>query len=137
MQNDTPAPESAYTITDGKITFHELGIYNVTMTNEAIISSEDYPAKVSVELTVTDVGVNEHGLLNITVYPNPTTGKLTIETSDMRYEIFDIYGRKLISDIRYPISEIGKSEIEINISHLPAGIYFVKVGNETVKVVKK
>ena len=97
-----------------------------------------------------DVGIVEtHNCASLRVYPNPTTGVLNIqETMNNEQltmnnvEVFDIYGRKVISDMRlsdmrYPTSEIGKSEITINISHLPAGIYFLKVGNETVKVVKQ
>ena len=93
--------------------------------------------------------VETHNCASLRVYPNPTTGVLNIqETMNNEQltmnnvEVFDIYGRKVISDMRlsdmrYPTSEIGKSEITINISHLPAGIYFLKVGNETVKVVKQ
>ena len=99
------------------------------------------------------LGIKEHNNIvtgKLLVYPNPTTGQLRITNyelgigtlSAVEVEIFDIYGRKLISDIRlsdirYPTSDIGKSEIEINIAHLPAGIYFLKVGNETVKIVKQ
>ena len=64
---------------------------------------------------------------NIVLYPNPTTGELHIQISDMRYVTSDI----VIYDIFGRIQTIGKSEIgksEINISHLPAGIYFVKIG---------
>ena len=71
------------------------------------------------------------------VYPNPTTGQLTITISDVRYAIsdlrlFDMMGRQI------PIgkSEIGKSEIQINLFHLPAGIYFLRVDGKTVKVIK-
>ena len=70
---------------------------------------------------------------SITVVPNPTTGELRVSS----VEVFDVYGRKTISDIRHPISEIGKSEIVINISYLTSGIYFVKVFTETGIVVKK
>ena len=89
------------------------------------------------------VGIVEtHDCASLQVYPNPTTGELTIdisdmryETSNMRYEIFDIYGKKLISDFRF--SDIGKSEIKINIAHLPSGIYFLKISTEVGDVVKK
>ena len=95
------------------------------------------------------VGVVEtHNCASLRVYPNPTTGVLnliqeTINNEQLTMnsvEVFDIYGRKVISDMRQSEigkSEIGTSEIKINISHLPAGIYFVNVGNETVKVVKQ
>ena len=69
-------------------------------------------------------------------YPNPTTGELTIENGELTIEnvkIFDIFGRNVSSHHLIPSS----SHHLINISHLPAGIYFLKIGNETVKVVKQ
>ena len=115
-----------------------------TIVNGFAVGS-DYTKDFNIK--VTGVGINEFTQKSgITVFPNPTTGILNliqegIEKSDVRYEIFDIeifdiYGRKLISDIRYPISEIGKSEIEISISHLPAGIYFLKIDGQMMKVIK-
>ena len=73
---------------------------------------------------------------NITLVPNPTTGKLTItnyELSITGVEIFDVYGRKL-SHIPYLTSHISNL---IDISHLQAGIYFVKIKTELKEVVKK
>jgi len=72
-------------------------------------------------------------LSKIKVFPNPTTGVLNliqerIEMSDMRCEIYDIYGRKM--------SQISNLKSQINISHLPAGIYFLRVDGQTVKVIK-
>ena len=54
-QNNNPASESDYIITeDGKIIFTGIGKYTVTMTNEAIVSHATNPAKVMVEITVTE-----------------------------------------------------------------------------------
>jgi uncharacterized repeat protein (TIGR02543 family) len=79
---------------------------------------------------------------SLRVYPNPTSGQLIIEMSDMRYEtcditIYDIYGRQ------YQVSNL-KSQIsnhQIDISHLASGIYYIRIqtenGTVTRKVVKK
>ena len=97
---------------------------------------------------------------SLRIIPNPAHDyiELRMENEQLtinNVEIYDIYGRKQMSDIRlsdmrYPTSdigkseigkseigksEIGKSEIKINIAHLPAGLYFVKAANETVKLV--
>ena len=49
------APKSDYTITDGKITFHRLGKYTVTMRNKAIVSDKAYPANVEVEIEIVEM----------------------------------------------------------------------------------
>ena len=51
-KNGKPASLSDYTITDGVITFHHIGSYKVTLTNEGIDSQTKYPAQVVAEFTV-------------------------------------------------------------------------------------
>ena len=138
-KDGNPAPENSYTVTDGKITFNKLGIYTVTMGNDAIVSNMFYPASVTVDLMVVDdAGVEENGETNIRVYPNPTIGELRIEISDMRYEIsdveiFDVFGKKLLSNHLITSS----SNHLINISELPAGFYFVRIQTEKYNIIKK
>jgi hypothetical protein len=75
----------------------------------------------------------------IRVFPNPTTGKFRIEMSDeiCDIEVFDVFGRKVQTEGRKEKSE---SEMVMNISHLPLGIYIVKIiTNErivTQKIIK-
>jgi hypothetical protein len=85
------------------------------------------------------VGITDNNLDGkITVYPNPTTGELTIEMCDMRYEtcnieIYDIYGRVCqASNLKSQVSNP-----QIDISNLQAGIYFIKIQTETGEVIKK
>jgi len=47
-------------------------------------------------------------------------------------EIYDIYGRKHIS--RFTFHD---SHIEIDISHLATGIYFLRIDGKTLKLVKE
>jgi hypothetical protein len=71
----------------------------------------------------------------IKLYPNPTTGELTINNEQLtmnNIEIFDVYGRKVSSHHHIPTS----SHHLINISHLPSGIYIVKMDGVCQKVVK-
>ena len=51
-QGGTPVPTSDYTVTNGTIIFHVAGIYDVIMTNSAIISHPTYPAKTMLQLTI-------------------------------------------------------------------------------------
>jgi len=126
-KNGSPAPENDYTITDGTITFNTLGIYTVTMRNDAIVSNTFYPAQVTIDIMVVDnTGIEENELSDIRVFPNPTTGELRIENGELRInsvEIFDVFGRKLNNS---PFS-ILHSQLKMDISHLPAGIYMVKI----------
>jgi len=80
---------------------------------------------------------------NITVYPNPTSGELRIESVDIRVEsvdIFDIYGRKVAT--KFPSKNLEgwqpKADgVVFDISNLSAGIYFIKITTENGIVTKK
>jgi len=80
--------------------------------------------------------VETHCNASLRFYPNPTTGQLTIDNEQLTINnvgIFDVYGRKLSS--HHLISK--SSNHLINISHLAAGIYFVKIITEQGTVTKK
>jgi agmatine/peptidylarginine deiminase len=83
------------------------------------------------------VGINEMSVSDVTIYPNPTTGELTIESGKSEIEnveIFDIVGKKQLS--YHFISS--SSHHNINISHLNNGVYFAKITNNLGQsVVKK
>ena len=79
--------------------------------------------------------LRSYGLENITLVPNPTTGELTITNYELRItdiEIFDVYGRNLTPHTSHRLSHT-----TIDISHFPAGIYFVKITTETGIITKK
>lgn len=75
----------------------------------------------------TNVPLNNNKILQ--VYPNPTTNEIRI--SDLPFgesvEVYDLQGTRILSSMKSIV----------NISHLPAGIYIVRVGNKVTKVVKK
>ena len=69
----------------------------------------------------------------ITVYPNPTTGELNIQSSTFKVqgvEILDVNGRKC------HVSRVTCHE-NIDISALPNGVYFVRIATEQGVVTKK
>jgi hypothetical protein len=73
------------------------------------------------------------------VYPNPIqNGELIIDDpqleTDGKAEIYNVNGT--LVETRRAASLQGGT-ITINIGHLPAGIYIVKVGNKVAKVVKQ
>jgi Leucine-rich repeat (LRR) protein len=135
-------PADYYTIDGGKIIFHKTGNYYLELTNNAISSHSNYPTNVIVFLKViSGVGVKENSLSNILIYPNPTKGELHVTnvTCDGRdIEIFDMLGRLQKVEGRKRKAESGgeKGETVLDISRLPAGIYFLKIDNQTVKIIK-
>jgi len=75
--------------------------------------------------------------LQITVYPNPTNGELKIENGKWKVEnveIMDVIGR--IVETRL-IASLQDYTTIINISHLPSGIYFLRIQMENGVVVRK
>jgi len=89
-------------------------------------------------VTITGMGINETENNDVVrVYPNPTTGEIRFEISDMRYEIleieiFDVFGRNIVSNLKSQISNQ-----KIDISHLPTGVYFVKITTDNGVITKK
>jgi len=72
---------------------------------------------------------------DVRIYPNPTGGALRVTSYALQVtnvEIFDVFGRnvsRLTSYISHPIS--------IDISSLPAGIYFIRIQTENGIVTRK
>ena len=69
--------------------------------------------------------------LRIEVYPNPTTGPLTLRgVSATEAEIYDTLGRRVRS-----VTLGTGSEVPLDLSGLPAGVYVVRAGSMTTRVV--
>ncbi len=71
------------------------------------------------------LAINDEFLeINITVYPNPTTGLVNIKSSglvnDLKYEVYNVLGQTLLA------KKLQNSQ-SINLSNLPSDIYFVKI----------
>jgi hypothetical protein len=74
--------------------------------------------------------------LPVSIIPNPTTGELHVTCHSSlvtSIEVFDVYGKKLSSNHLITSS----SNQTIDISHLAAGLYFVKIKTKVGEVVKK
>ena len=87
----------------------------------------------------------------LSVYPNPTKGKLQVTGYGLQVneiEIYDIYGRKaplnppeggkqLPYGQKLPsFGGTGGGAITIDISHLSAGVYFLKIKEKVIKIIK-
>ena len=75
------------------------------------------------------VGINENKIVRFNIYPNPAGNELQVTSYELRdgvIEIYDVYGRRLISNHLITSS----SHHTINISSLSSGIYFIKLITE-------
>jgi hypothetical protein len=86
--------------------------------------------------SVSTTSIHDLTLANsLQLYPNPTTGKLRIKNYELqegdKIEIYNVLGQKqqLTTD-HYPLTTI-------DVSHLSAGVYTVKIGGYVGKFVKK
>jgi hypothetical protein len=136
VKDSPPYTSNDYSVENGFVTLNNKGAYTFTMTNSAVTSHPDFPAKIIIPLL--GYGTNDitepQEKIHIEVYPNPTTGELRIMNDELQIdniEIYDVYGRK-----QRHVPSVTCREI-IDISNLSAGVYFLKVKNEVVKIVKQ
>jgi hypothetical protein len=72
---------------------------------------------------------------NIKIYPNPTTGELTVTNYKLRItniEIFDISGKMQKTERKKQ-----NTEWSLDVSDLTAGVYFIKIETEKGTITKK
>jgi hypothetical protein len=79
-------------------------------------------------------GVEEMFVPNVTIYPNPASDRLYVETQTqtLTIEIYDVYGR--LQDHKTTRLQ---GCIAVDVVNLNSGIYFVKVVTENGNVVKR
>ena len=76
-----------------------------------------------------EVGINEVATEQLSVYPNPTTGKLKVENGKLRMgevKVFTVTGQL----VRTAVGS------EIDLAGLPNGVYIIQAGNARTRVVK-
>ena len=80
----------------------------------------------------TNLGLNNYKLNNLSVYPNPSSGFISIKTvlDVIHLEILDLKG-----NIVY--QESGESINEVNLSDLPKGSYFIRLQTKTTSEITK
>ncbi len=83
-------------------------------------------------------GIEPVEMSAVKVFPSPTNGKVTITLSSSSagrlggVKVFDITGRLVLE-----MNHIDNNEIQIDLSNYVSGVYFLKVDDQTIKVVKK
>ena len=76
------------------------------------------------------------------VYPNPTSGIITVSgTQSDEYRIINLQGQTVWSGTSLrgaePNGATKQSNLTIDVSSLPNGMYFINVNNQTIKFVKR
>jgi hypothetical protein len=91
----------------------------------------------SIDIDHTTVSIKENKKIayfkNLQIYPNPTTGILTVKTeSENSYElaVYDLFGKKMYQDK-------GFRDGMLNVSNLSKGTYFIQVAQDNHQMAKK
>ena len=66
-------------------------------------------------------------LLNLNLYPNPNTGIFTLEVDLFKNEDFDFEILNILGSKVYKNQGVSNTKKEINVSFLPAGVYILRV----------
>jgi len=89
-----------------------------------------------IDLTIGVTDILENNISNIQIYPNPAKNSFFIDTEKITtVKLYDVSGKEVLN-------QTANSKTEINISHLPQGIYNVQIfSNEKIigssKIVKQ
>ena len=104
---------------------NELALYLQTMIWEVVTG---YSERTGVYEVITDIDLEEPSTKNLLAYPNPTESILNLTHTDevMTFTISDAAGRILIQT----------NSREIDISDLNKGIYYVRAGEQVIKIEK-
>ena len=88
--------------------------------------------KADVNATITS-GIDNIRIIT-SVYPNPTDGDITIESSAIinSIQLYDLNGRLMMR-----FDNINANEKTINVSEFPSGIYLLKVNDSIVRISRK
>ena len=140
--------------------------FPITMENGTLTVAFDFPGSHTITISYTDgecggeaetvitidslfepVGIAENLPFTATLYPNPATTTLTVETDSPIREItvYDLTGRTVAVETRCTTSlranDYSPVRRDLNVASLPAGIYLLNIvtdrGVQTSRFVKK
>lgn len=113
------------------------GDYNIRLIASYGTDSSESEQIIRVQNTVTNVDIKEKPLFR--VYPNPVTDRVWIEpgqsfSGTVKAQISDLQGRMIYQRI---LDFAGHRQTEMNIQHLPAGFYFIRLSDGNVFITEK
>ena len=105
-----------------------------TVTYNVSDASGNAATELTRTVTVTEVlGLESTEINSVSIYPNPTTSKWTIESSRgiNTLTLFNLLGQKVLEQT------VNDTKVNIDASNLKAGVYMLKVNKTTLKRVIK
>jgi hypothetical protein len=97
---------------------------------DSVNSESVYLVKIHKDMNSIVSTIHQNQLINI--YPNPASNIITIEfkqkTNEKIYQLFDSTGKLMLQE---PI----RNTIIMNLSDFITGIYFLKIGSNSYKIV--
>ena len=116
-----PNPTATYQISFFAISFNANGVY----VDEVRVGNDP------------GVGVVESASISASVNPNPTTGRITVNTNvtDGTVTVFDVFGKQVA------VAQVHEGHAEIDLSAFAKGVYMARVSSDTgtvsIKLVKE
>lgn len=108
----------------------------ITNANYAVVITENNCRDTSECVNITGIGIEERtGTMDVQIYPNPASDKINITLNkimDAEVSVCNIAGKAFI---KYTLE--GKSNFDLSISNLEAGVYFVKIQSKDGLKIKK
>ena len=141
-----PTGANTYTIQGGNAVVSPTATtsYTISGTSSSGCKSQSFAtSNLSVNICL-GIEKNNENLLNILIYPNPTSDNtnLIIDTynlESLNVNVYDVTGKLVMSPIQNQSLLIGENKFTINTKDLNNGMYFVILttnkGNETVKLI--
>ncbi|GFZ39787.1 calycin-like domain-containing protein [Bacteroides nordii] len=127
-----------------KITLKVVGEVNVIL-NKSTIKDKEITLSLNVETTppypdmyiyvdfkgtMTATGISDVTLNKPTVYYNPSIDAIMVQGAEnQKYDIYNVTGMQILSGVL--------NTEEVSVSTLSRGLYLIKIGNTTVKFIKK
>lgn len=120
--------------TDNALSISDVGAYSVIVSNQA-----GCIASAIIEVSPTGINDLQEDIIELSVFPNPTTGLVNVEICNTDASSFIIEAMAVTGDqvFRKVFDESSVSKTAIDLSHLPAGGYFVIVRtNNSINMIK-
>jgi len=89
---------------------------------------------------IDETGIETIGIPSVKIFPNPTSGELKIENGELKIknvEVFDLLGRKQKAESGISTLLNAQERNVMDISCLPAGMYFVRIATGENIIIKK